>query len=282
VTDLDRQAPLPPALAEGLAAALAVHGGPPAGAHVLYFPMASSTNDLAARTAEQGAPDGTIVIAGQQTAGRGRAGHSWFSPPGAGLYLSMVVDARLPDASSWVPALTLTAGVAVAEALHAASGLPVAIKWPNDLVMAPAGAVRGARKLAGILAEARSDGGGRLTHVIVGVGVNVRAAAWPPDISARATSLEEELGRPVDVGAVLGDIVARLGVWLDRLRAGERALVRSRWQRLSVGATGAAVAVPGPEGTQRGLTAGLDADGALLVRCGTAVTRVVAGEVTWL
>jgi BirA family biotin operon repressor/biotin-[acetyl-CoA-carboxylase] ligase len=281
VTDADRLAPLPAALAEGLAAALAADGTPSIGARVLYFPLATSTNDLAARAAEQGAVDGTIVIAGQQTAGRGRAGHTWFSPPGAGLYLSTVVDARLPDAPAWVPALTLTAGVAVAEGLHAASGLPVVIKWPNDLVMAPAGAVRGARKLAGILAEARSDAG-RVTHVIVGVGVNVSAAAWPPEISARATSLEEELGRPIDPGAVLGAMVARLGVWLDRLRAGERALVRSRWQRLSVGATGAAVAVPGAEGARRGLTAGLDADGALLVRCGTDVTRVVAGEVTWL
>jgi BirA family biotin operon repressor/biotin-[acetyl-CoA-carboxylase] ligase len=173
------------------------------------------------------------------------------------------------------------AGVAIAEALHAASGLPVAIKWPNDLVMAPSGAVRGARKLAGILAEARSEGAG-LTHVIVGVGVNVRATAWPPEISARATSLEEELGRHVDLGAVLGALAARLGTWLDRLRAGEAALVRARWQSLSVGATGAAVSVPGPDGATRGLTAGLDADGALLVRSGTTTSRVVAGEVTWL
>jgi BirA family biotin operon repressor/biotin-[acetyl-CoA-carboxylase] ligase len=281
VTDVDRQAPMPARLAGGLVAALATSRTPAVGARVLYFPVASSTNDLAARAAEQGAPDGTLVIAGQQTAGRGRAGHSWFSPPGAGLYLSMVVDARTSGASAWVPSLTLTAGVAVAEALHAASGLPVVIKWPNDLVMAPAGAVRGARKLAGILAEARSDGS-VLAHVIVGVGVNVQAAAWPPEISARATSLEEELGRPVDAGAVLGAMAVRLGTWLERLRAGEGALVRSRWQRLSVGATGAAVAVPGPEGTRRGLTAGLDADGALLVRHGTATTRVVSGEVTWL
>lgn len=281
MTDVDRQAAVPAALADGLAAGLASPGMPAVGARVLYFPVASSTNDLAARAAEQGAPDGTLVIAGQQTAGRGRAGHGWFSPPGAGLYLSMVVDAGTPSASTWVPALTLMTGVAVAEALHAASGLPVAIKWPNDLVMAPAGAVRGARKLAGILAEARTDGAA-LTHVVVGVGVNVRAAAWPPEISARATSLEEELGRPVDPGAVLGAMAARLGIWLDRLRAGEGALVRARWQKLSVGATGAAVSVPGPDGARRGLTAGLDAEGALLVRSGTETTRVVAGEVVWL
>ena len=82
----------------------------------------------------------------------------------------------------------------MAEGLHAASGLPVSIKWPNDLVIAPAGTVRGARKLGGILAEGRTDGGA-LTHVIVGFGVNVRSSAFPPEISARATSLEDELGR---------------------------------------------------------------------------------------
>ena len=128
----------------------------------------------------------------------------------------------------------------MAEGLHAASGLPVVIKWPNDLVMAPAGTVRGARKLAGILAEAQTDAG-TLSHVIVGVGVNVGPAAWPPEISSRATSLEEELGRPVDPAVVLGAILARIGTWVRRLRAGQSAVVRARWQQLAVGATGATV-----------------------------------------
>jgi BirA family biotin operon repressor/biotin-[acetyl-CoA-carboxylase] ligase len=281
VTEIDRQAPLPAALADGLATAMAAPGQPAIGARILYYPVATSTNDLAASAAAHGAPDGTLVIAGQQTAGRGRSGHSWFSPPGAGLYVSLVVDARMPGADAWVPALTLTAGVAAAEALHSASGLPVAIKWPNDLVMAPSGAVRGARKLAGILAEARGEGAA-VSHVIIGIGVNIRAAAWPPEISARATSLEEELGRAVDLGAVLGTITVRLAVWLARLREGDAAAVRARWQRLSVGATATPVEVDTPAGRRRGLTAGLDRDGALLVRHGNEVTRVVAGEVTWL
>ena len=281
MTEADRQAPLPVELADGLAAAMAAPSQPPIGARVLYYPVATSTNDLAAAAAAHGAADGTLVIAGQQTAGRGRSGNSWFSPPGAGLYVSLVVDARAAGAALWVPLLTLTAGVAAAEALHSASGLPVVIKWPNDLVMAPAGAVRGARKLAGILAEARGEGAA-ISHVIIGIGVNVRAAARPPAISARATSLEEELGRPVDAGAVLGALTARLAVWLTRLREGDAAGVRARWQRLSVGASAAPVEVDTSGGRRRGLTAGLDRDGALLVRHGTEVTRVVAGEVTWL
>ncbi len=203
MTEIDRAAPIPGALADGLEHARA-HGDPsPLGSRVIYFPVASSTNDLAAKLVLQGTPDGTLVLAGQQTAGRGRGGHDWFSPPGSGLYVSIVLDAHQAHSGDWVHALTLATGVAMAEGLHAASGLPVVIKWPNDLVMAPAGTVRGARKLAGILAEAQTEAG-TLSHVIVGVGVNVGPAAWPPEISARATSLEEELGRPVDPAVVLG------------------------------------------------------------------------------
>jgi BirA family biotin operon repressor/biotin-[acetyl-CoA-carboxylase] ligase len=279
VTEVDRPAPLPPALAGALAQAAAT-GPAPLGARVLYFPVATSTNDLAARAAALGAPDGTLVIAGQQTRGRGRVGHQWFSPAGTGLYVSVVVDVH-GGGADWVGAITLAAGVAMAEGLHAASGLPVVVKWPNDLVMAPAGTVRGARKLAGILAEAHGEDG-RLARVIVGVGINVGAAVWPPEISARATSLEEELGRGVDPGLVLGACVARLGLWLERLRAGQSALVRARWQQLAVGASGATVEISHPGGPRRGVTCGIDQDGALLVRQGARTERVVGGEVSWL
>jgi BirA family biotin operon repressor/biotin-[acetyl-CoA-carboxylase] ligase len=281
VTDIDRPAPLPDALARGLDHALASDGTAPLGNRVIYFPVASSTNDLAAGLAERGTPDGTLVLAGQQTAGRGRGGHAWYSPAHSGLYLSVVLEQRDGFAPDWIQALTLATGVAMAEGLHAASGLPVVIKWPNDLVMAPAGTVRGARKLAGILAEARGDGSG-LSHVVVGIGVNVGAASWPADISARVTSLEEELGRPVDTGLALGLILGRLGTWVRRLRDGHASAVRARWQQLAVGATGATVEIAQADGPRRGITCGIDAGGALLVRSGAGTERVIAGEVTWL
>lgn len=280
MTPIDSPGPLPRDLAAALDRQPSAEAAP-VGARVLYFPVASSTNDLAAKAAALGAPDGTLVIAGQQVRGRGRVGHGWFSPAGSGLYLSVVVDARGGAAGGWVGLLTLATGVAMAEALHAASGLPVLVKWPNDLVMAPAGTVRGARKLAGILAEAHSDEG-RLSHVIVGVGINVGAAAWPPEISARATSLEEEVGRAVEAGPVLATCVERLGIWLGRLRAGRAPLVRTRWQQLAVGATGATVEIAHADGRRRGVTCGIDEEGALLVRHGARIERVLGGEVTWL
>ena len=278
---VDRAAALPPELAQGIELAAARKDAAPIGTSVLYFPVATSTNDLAMRLAEQGYGDGTLVLAGQQTAGRGRGGHTWFSPPGTGLYGSVLLDAAAPGHADWVRTLTLAAGVALAEGLHAASGLPVSIKWPNDIVVSPAGAVRGARKLAGILAEATSEQG-RVSRVVLGIGINVRATAWPPDISARVTSLEEELGRPVDAGLVLGTVLSRLGTWVRRLRAGQSAAMLARWHALAVGATAAPVEIAADGQVQRGVSAGLNTDGALLVRQGTSTVPVLSGEVRWL
>ncbi len=281
MNEIDRPAALPLDLEAALGPMLA-GGALPEGAALVYYPIVSSTNDLAAALAEQGCADSTIVVADAQIAGRGRGGNTWYSPPGAGLYTSVVVDARLGDApADWTRWLTLAAGVAISEGLHAASGLPVAIKWPNDLVIAPSGTVRGARKLGGILAEARSDGG-LLTHVIVGFGVNVQRSAFPIEISARATSLEDELGREVDRGRVLAASLRRLLTWLRRLRAGQTAAVVERWRELAVGGSGAAVEWTRDGSRLRGVTAGIDAEGALLVRAGGSTERVVGGEVVWL
>jgi BirA family biotin operon repressor/biotin-[acetyl-CoA-carboxylase] ligase len=281
MTEVNRPARLPADLGASLAPILAGVAAP-IGHCVLFYPVATSTNDVAARLAEQNFGDGTIVVADQQISGRGRGGHTWYSPPGTGLYASVLVDARHETASDeWPRWLTLAAGVAAAEGLHAASGLPVSLKWPNDLVMAPAGGVRGARKVGGILAEARTDDG-RLSHVIVGIGVNVRRASFPPDISSRATSLEDELGRDVERGPVLAALLQRLATWLERLRDGRTELVVDRWRRLAVGASGAAVEWHRDGERWRGVTAGIDGEGALLVKAGGATERVVAGEVIWL
>jgi BirA family biotin operon repressor/biotin-[acetyl-CoA-carboxylase] ligase len=281
MNEIDRPAALPPELGAALEPMLA-SATLPEGAALVYYPIVGSTNDLAAALAERGYPDGTIVIADEQVAGRGRGGHTWYSPQGAGLYASIVVDARPGEApADWPRWLTLATGVAISEGLHAACGLPVAIKWPNDLVIAPSGTVRGARKLGGILAEAHSEGG-QLAHVIVGFGVNVQRSAFPPEISARATSLEDELGREVDRGRVLAATLGRFLTWLRRLRAGQTAAVVARWRELAVGGSGAAIEWTRDGVRLRGVTVGIDAEGALLVRAGGSTERVLGGEVAWL
>jgi BirA family transcriptional regulator, biotin operon repressor / biotin---[acetyl-CoA-carboxylase] ligase len=238
---------------------------PPLATSPLFFTTIGSTNDVAATLAGVPGAEGTVVIAETQTAGRGRRGHSWFSPPGAGLYVSVVLApgrARTaPDRATSL--LTLSAGVALAEAIERITGLAAAIKWPNDLLV-------GRRKLAGILAEAvASPAAGPVTAVVLGYGINVSDAAYPPDLSDRATSLESELGRPTDRAALCAETLAALAARYRDLLDARFDAILDAWRVRAPGSRGAAVAWDEPEG-------------ALLVRRDDRVQRIVAGEVRWL
>ena len=220
--------------------------------------------------------EGAVVVADEQTAGRGRRGHSWYSPPGSGLYVSVVLTparARVDPARA-TSLLTIGAGVALAEGIHAATGLDIALKWPNDLFI-------GRRKLGGILAEA-SGAGRSIDAVTVGYGINVAAASFPPEIGDRATSLESELGREIDRAHVLAETLAALAARYDDLLDGRFDAILDGWRRRSPGATGARVRWTAPEGERSGVTAGIDRDGALLVRIDGRIERIVAGELTWI
>jgi BirA family biotin operon repressor/biotin-[acetyl-CoA-carboxylase] ligase len=265
--------PLPIELARPLGAAGARLGR--LGDPVYYFHEATSTNELAAAYAERGAPEGTMVIAGAQTAGRGRLGRSWHSPPAAGLYVSIVIrDTRA------APYLTLAAGVAVAEGVRAAAGLPLEIKWPNDVVTPGTTGPSRRRKVAGVLAEGSSSSGS-LQHVVLGIGINLSPASFPRDLADRASSIETELGRAVDPGGVLAEVLAALASELAPLAAGDASGLLGRWRRLAPSAVGATVECDTPGGRVSGIASGIADDGALLVRVGNRVERVIAGEVVW-
>jgi BirA family biotin operon repressor/biotin-[acetyl-CoA-carboxylase] ligase len=245
------------------------------GGRVHYLAETGSTNDVATALAERGAAEGTVVIASAQTAGRGRLGRTWFSPAGAGLYVSIVCrDPRI------VSLLTLAAGVAVAEAIRAVTALPVEIKWPNDIVLRTRPGGDGWRKLAGVLAEA-STGGAAVDVVVLGIGINLRSAAYPPELADRATSIEAARGRSVEPADLLCAILCALNEQAAGLRVGDRAAILARWRALAPTAEGAAVEWTGPSGAQRGTTAGIDADGALLVRIGDRTERILGGELRW-
>jgi BirA family biotin operon repressor/biotin-[acetyl-CoA-carboxylase] ligase len=246
----------------------------PFGRVLYYHDEIGSTNDEASRLADAGAAEGTTVIAGTQTAGRGRLGRAWFSPPGTGLYASVVIrDRRV------APLLTLAAGVALAEGIRAAAGLPVEIKWPNDLVV-DAGLGR-RRKLGGILTEGSSTADG-LQFVVVGFGINLLPAAYPADLGGRATSLAGELGREVDGGVLLGECLAALRERIDDLAGGRAPAVLDAWTALSPSSAGARVECEGHDGPIVGVTAGIAPDGALLVRAGQRIAPVRSGQVRWL
>lgn len=266
--------PLPVEFAAALTATEGMRGV--FGARVVYHHETASTNDLAARAADRGEPEGTTFVAAAQTAGRGRLGRTWVSPPGAGLYMSTIV--RRPGLAPWI---TLAGGVAAAEGIIAAAGLPVQIKWPNDIVAVDAGGFRARRKIAGILAEAASSPAG-VQHVVLGIGINVRPAILPPELQTKASSLESELGRSVDAGLVMAQVLAALNQTLACIERGTVQPLITRWRDLSPSACGAPIEWDAGGAVRTGVTAGVDADGALLAARGDAIERIVAGEVRWL
>ena len=236
-----------------------------------FFPTIGSTNDVAIATAREG----VAVVAEQQTAGRGRRGHVWFSPPGSGLYASIVLTparARIDPARA-TTLLTIAVGVGVSEGIEAATGLRTDLKWPNDVF------VHG-RKLAGILAEACAAAGA-VQHVVAGYGINVGVSAYPPEVRDRATSLESELGRAVDRYVVLAETLASIAARYDDLLDGRFDAILDAWRARAPLAQGATVRWTDSSGAHQGVTAGIDEQGALLVKVGDRIERIVAGELTW-
>jgi BirA family biotin operon repressor/biotin-[acetyl-CoA-carboxylase] ligase len=246
------------------------------GQPLYYFHDIGSTNDFAATLAEHGAPEGATVIASSQSAGRGRLGRDWFSPPGAGLYVSVVCR----DGAA-VPFLTVAGGVAVAGGIRMATSLPVQIKWPNDVIVVDGHGVNRRRKLAGILAEGSSTGNG-VQHVVLGFGVNLRSAAYPADLADRATSIEAELGRAPDGAAVLVEILVALDEILDQVSNGSSLPLVERWRALAPSAAGTPVEWETPSGPVSGTSAGIADDGALLVKTANGIERIISGEVRWV
>lgn len=226
-----------------------------------------STNDDARAAASGGAPDGTVVVALAQRAGRGRLGRAWHSPPGAGAYVSIVF--RPDEPAALLGRYGLAVAVAACEACREAAGEGIAIKWPNDLV-SPGG------KVGGILAELRTGPSG--AELIVGVGINVNQAAgdFPADLSGRATSLRLlRRGAALDRDAFICRLVDTIGQRVAAMRREGWEAVSARFLRYAPHAAGARVRFGSGES---GVTAGLDATGALRVDCGGAIRLAHAGE----
>lgn len=233
------------------------------GRRVHWFEQVTSTNDVARSLAEQGAPEGTVVLARTQTEGRGRLGRRWVSPPG-GLWLSVVL--RPLAAPHELPRLALAVGVACSRAAERACGLSLGLRWPNDLV------VEG-RKVGGILVES----GPEVRWVVVGVGINVAVAA--DQLPEGATSLEETVRGPVDRAALLQALLSELEIAYELFRGGDWATLLDWWRRRST-TLGRRVRVYLPSGVYEGVAEDVDEDGALVLRLPDGRRkRIVAGEV---
>jgi BirA family transcriptional regulator, biotin operon repressor / biotin---[acetyl-CoA-carboxylase] ligase len=239
-----------------------------------WFGSVTSTMDVAEEAVNAGAAENLVIVADEQTMGRGRRGRTWSSPPGAGLYLSFVFHSRSTPAAGGGSLLTLAAGVAVRTAITRATGLAPQLKWPNDVMVSR-------RKLAGILAEGLAVGTPAAT-IVLGIGINILGASHEGDIAARATSLEDELSRRVDRASVLEEVLVAVSDARDDVSRGNTSDILRQWRDAAPSAQGAAVEWRAQSGTQRGTTAGIDDTGALLVRTPTGVERIVGGEVIWV
>jgi len=231
-----------------------------------------STNDRARELLEGADGHGSVVVAEEQTSGRGRRGRTWESPPGRNLLMSVALVPELTAAEAW--RLGLATALAVAGACDVVA--PVALKWPNDIIAASDG-----RKLGGLLIETMAEGD-RLRAAVLGIGINVnwRRAEMPAELQDQATSLTDLTHAAVDREALLERVLTGLDVEIAAIEAGDSPLERYR-SRCST--LGLAVSVETVEGTVRGRAVDLDATGALVVEDERGDRHVVTGgEVTRL
>lgn len=240
----------------------------PDGYRLAAYDTVGSTNDEAKTLARAGAAAGTIVWARQQTAGRGRRGHFWVSPPG-NLYMSVV--ARPGGMPGHAGQLSFVAALALGEALLelTAAQLPLSYKWPNDVLL-------GGRKLAGILLESETGARGAIEFVVIGIGVNL--ASRPEDVDFPAIALNEAAAQGVLPEMLLQVIVRHFDDWLPRWRREGFAPVRAAWLARGTG-VGEEIRVRLPQTTLLGRFLDLDKDGALLLATAGGTRRVTAGEV---
>jgi BirA family transcriptional regulator, biotin operon repressor / biotin---[acetyl-CoA-carboxylase] ligase len=240
------------------------------GSEVLHFDSLPSTNDRARDLASEGSAEGTAIVAGRQTSGRGRMGRSWSSPEGEGLYLSIILRPEVKPLKAQV--ITLAAAVAVCETLSKDFGARADIKWPNDVLV-------GGRKICGILVESAIEGDS-IQYAILGIGVNLRQTEFPEEIRSTATSLLIETGKSVSPGEILEPLFERLDLRYRQSLENPRALM-DRWEELSSFARDCRVRVKSFDSVIEGTTRGLSERGGLLIESGEGETReVVSGEVS--
>lgn len=240
------------------------------GSAVYRFHSLASTNDLARELAMEDAPEGTIVIAARQTAGRGRQGREWSSPLSEGLYLSVVLRPSITAAEATV--ITLAAAVAVHETLLAGYGLKCDIKWPNDVMAAD-------RKICGILIESASEGN-HLRYAILGIGINLLQKNFPEELEQTATSLFIETGRQITSEEILSALLTHLE---DEYKSAINvpARVLERWAERSSYAQGARVRISFGDRALCGITRGLTASGALVLETDEGSREIItAGEIS--
>lgn len=237
---------------------------------ILRFDELDSTNTEAVNQAKRGADEGLCIVAGRQTAGRGRHGRSWISPKNAGLYFSIVLRPKVKI--KYLPLLTLMSAVAVSDVLREIYELKSDIKWANDIHIND-------KKICGILAETVETPKG--LAVIVGIGINLNSDAFPVELNEIATSIEAETGQKADAEDLLSALTRFLNYFYDIFKGENGAkIILDEWKKRSSYAFGKKVKVKLGKEEFCGTTDGLEENGALRVRIENGEVRIIsAGDV---
>ncbi|MDF2873874.1 MAG: birA [Sporomusa sp.] len=241
------------------------------GREIHYFSETDSTNNEAKRLATNGCQEGTIVVAEAQGSGRGRLARGWFSPPGKGIWLSVVL--RPPFGPMEAAKCTLMAAVAVNRAINEVTGAGCGIKWPNDILC-------NGRKVVGILTEMSAEMDA-INHIVIGMGINVNIEPqeFPSEIAATATSLSIASGHQVPRVKLLTAILAELENVYNIVKTSGFVPVLADWKSQSI-TLGQQVDVRGVDRSFTGVAIDIDADGALLIETPQGLERVLAGDVS--
>lgn len=239
------------------------------GQNIKFFKEVDSTNDVAKKLAEEGADEGTIIIAESQKKGKGRLGKKWISPYG-GIWMTIILNPDIPPETA--PHLTLVTGVAVAETLDKECTLDVGIKWPNDILI-------GDKKVCGILTELSADMG-NLNYVVIGVGIdlNVDVTGFPPDLREGATSLKLELNREIQGAELVQKFLENFETRYKQFTEDGFQEILKDWRRYSK-TIGNYVEIHKKGRTVRGEAVGINHDGVLILELDDGTLRkVISGE----
>jgi len=240
------------------------------GKRVHHFFKTGSTNDIAFDLGQAAEPHGALVVAEEQTAGRGRAGRSWHSEKASGVYMSLLLRPALSPMHA--PLLTLLSGLALRDAVLEETGLAPDLRWPNDLLMA-------GKKCGGILTEMHAEPD-RVHFVVVGIGVNVNHSALPPEIAGIATSLRMVTGKTYSRLQVLVRLLRKLEGYYNLFLTEGPAPIVKRFNEVSSFARGKRVRITTPLGSYLARTQGLEPHGLLRVRRDDGrMDTVISGDV---
>ena len=242
-----------------------------AGCEVVCLESVDSTNQVVKKMAEEGAREGTLVIADRQTAGKGRSGRVWETPRGSAVAMTLLLRPPLPPER--ISMVTLVMGMAVAEAVRETTGLDAGLKWPNDVVI-------GSKKVCGILTEMSAEMT-CVNYIVIGVGINVNMTSFPEEISGIATSLALESKKEWPRAPLIACVMKHFEAFYEAfLESGDLAPLKERYNRLLVNA-GREVKVMDPQGSYTGTASGIDDLGRLIVTDSEGrIKEVYAGEVS--